>query len=734
MKTYDIAIKGTVQGVGFRPFVYNLADAIDIKGEIFNNSSGVTIIITASKDLLDQFITKIKTEKPPLSYIDSIDIKEIGFKEFNGFDIVNSESEYDKFTIMPPDISICSDCKKELNDPSNKRYNYPFINCTNCGPRYTIIKQLPYDRANTSMQKFAMCNDCKKEYTNQSDRRYHAQPIGCFKCGPKLSLWNNKCRQINSNDIIGKAAGLLKEGKILAVKGVGGYHLLCDATNDSAVELLRHRKNRPHKPFAVMVKDITLAKQIAKLSQTEEELLSSIQRPIVLLKKQNSFDKLSALIAPDINKIGIFLPYAPLYYLILQNLGRPIVATSANVSDEPICTTFKEIKKLNHIWDYCIEHDRNIVNGCDDSVAAVVKEQSLFFRRARGYAPQAVKLPFKLDKKILSLGANQKSTVAIGFEDNVILSPHIGDLNTIGSIEYFKQNIENLKRIYRFEPDIIVYDKHPNYESTKYARQFINTRQLQHHAAHIFAVMLEKKITSKVLGVAFDGTGYGDDGNLWGGEFLVCSLEKYERVAHIKYFKLLGGEKAVRQPRRVALSLLFEIYGKDAIDIDHPMIKSFSKDELNTLYISWQKGLNAPLSSSMGRLFDAVASLCDIVHIVSYEGQSGAVMENYYDSSVKGSFSWSIDDGIIDITSMIKEILEQNDKTIIVSRFFNTIVEIIKYIYSQYKYPLVISGGVFQNIVLLKLILDKIPEALFGNCVPPNDGAISLGQIIKGNN
>jgi hydrogenase maturation protein HypF len=736
-ETYAIRIKGIVQGVGFRPFIYSLATKHFLKGTVHNDSNGVMINLTCSKEVLNNFLDDIKANRPDLSQIDSIEYTQVEHKEFEKFDIIETKDIKGHFTVMPPDISICGDCRKELEDPDNRRYKYPFITCTNCGPRYTIINRLPYDRVNTSMDIFPMCKECEKEYKDPNNRRYHAQPVGCFNCGPKLELLSReRVLDLSQSKIVEKTAELINKGGIVAIKGVGGYHLVCDASNYEAVEKLRLRKRRPHKPFAIMVKDIASAKDLACINEMEEELLSSKQRPVVLLQKSAHADKNTASnTAPGIDKIGLFLPYTPLHELILKGCGRPLVATSANISDEPLCTNFDELKRLDDVWDYVLDHNRPIVNGCDDSVVAVVNDQTLFFRRARGYAPKAVKLPFKLSRNILSLGANQKSTVAIGFEDNVILSPHIGDLNSIQSVEYFKQNIKNLERIYDFKPDIIICDKHPFYESTKFAKQFkekLKVVDIQHHYAHITAVMLEKRIDQKVLGVAFDGTGYGDDGNLWGGEFFICDFDSYERIAHIDYFKLLGGEKAIKEPRRVALSLLFDIYGNDAVKIDHPVIKSFTDFELVSLYTAWEKGLNSPLSSSMGRVFDAVASLTDVIHTISYEGQSGAMLESFYDGNIKEYYPFEIKEKIIDIKPVIKALLEEENKIIAVSKFFNTVVKIIETIALKSNLKVVLAGGVFQNKVLLKLILDKIPESTFSNELPPNDGAISLGQIIKG--
>ncbi len=714
--TYKIRITGVVQGVGFRPFIYNLATKYQLKGEVSNDSLGVLIMIDSDKKTLERFVKEIESDAPPLSCIESIMIEEIEKKSFDAFMIIQSSYHDKTNTLIPPDISICQACQRELFDKDNRRYLYPFITCTNCGVRYSIIKTLPYDRENTSMDKFKMCNACEKEYHDPTNRRYHAQPIGCWECGP------------TTNMRIDEAVKILEEGKILALKGVGGYHLLCDATNDEAVKLLRERKHRPSKPFAIMVKTLEEAKKLAKINPKEQTLLTSNKRPIVLLQaKPNT---LSKYVAPHISKIGIFLPYTPLHLLVLEKCNRPLVATSANVTDEPIATNLESMQKLEGVYDALLDHDREIVNGCDDSVTMVVKNQTIMIRRARGYAPSAIKLPFKLDKKVLALGANQKNTIAIGFDNHVILSPHIGDLDTIESVGYFEKNIEILKRVYAFTPDIVACDKHPNYESTKYAKaNFTNIKEIQHHYAHILSVMAEKGIKEKVLGVAFDGTGYGDDGTLWGGEFLVCDYTGYERVAHLKPFRLLGGARAIKEPRRVALSLLFDLYSEKVLQIQNPTTKAFSQKELAIHYKAWQKGLNAPLSSSMGRLFDAVASLTGICQEMSFEGESGMLLEEMYDKNITESYPIAIYDDEIDFLPMIEDIVNDKPKEAI-SKFFNTIVEIIIAIAGEYDLLLVLSGGVFQNRVLVELILEKIPDAIFPNEIPPNDGGVALGQVV----
>jgi hydrogenase maturation protein HypF len=582
------------------------------------------------------------------------------------------------------------------------------------------------------MKFFEMCKACEEEYSNPMDRRYHAQPIGCWDCGPKLELVGRGLLSPTIDNVV----KLLEEGNILAIKGVGGYHLVCDATNKEAIQKLRDRKKRPTKPFAVMVCDMKMAREMAVIDEREEELLSSKERPIVLLDGiVGEGTPRPTGIAPNISRIGLFLPYTPLHLLILNKLNRPLVATSANVTDEPIAINRKSIEKLSSVYDYLLDHDREIVNGCDDSVVMVVKNETVILRRARGYAPVKIELPFSLEKKVLAVGANQKNTVAIGFDKQVILSPHIGDLDGIESVEYFRENIENLKRIYRFEPKVIVHDRHPHYESTKVAlRQAQGTGaelvEVQHHYAHILGVMAEKSLTTKVLGVAFDGTGYGDDGNLWGGEFMLCDYEGYERVAHINYFKLLGGAKAIKEPKRVALSLLFDVYGEKALGLHNGTTKSFTQSELKTQYLMWKKGLNAPLSSSVGRLFDAVASLTDVCQVMSFEGESGMRMEAFYDATIFDCYAFGFNNGIIDILPMIKAINEEDNTVVAISKFFNTLVELIDRLHQKYELPLVLSGGVFQNRVLLGLVLERIPSAIIGNKIPPNDGGIALGQVV----
>jgi len=738
MFTYEVRVKGIVQGVGFRPFVFNLASKYSINGWVNNDEKGVNILLYSSKQNIENFIKELKENPPSLSKIDSIEIEELNStKIYTKFEIKKSETSNNKSTIISPDISVCQDCIDDINDKSNFRADYALTNCTNCGPRYSIIKTVPYDRENTSMEEFILCEACKKEYEDPTNRRYHAQPVACEKCGPQVKLYDKNNKEISSSlEAIKEVASLINNGKIVAIKGLGGFHLVCDGTNEEAVDSLRQRKNRPSKPFAVMFKSIEQIKEYTFLSKKEEELLTSKEKPIVLVKKQDE-SSLSNSVAPNINRLGCFIAYTPLHHLLFRFLENPIVATSANLKDEPIIRFKDEVlEKLGNVLDFVLDFNRDIVNACDDSVVQVVNDEVSKLRNARGYAPTSLKLEKKVSKKILALGANQKSTIALAFEDNLILSPHIGDLNSIESMEYFTRTIETFKNFYDFEPDVIVCDKHPNYESTKFAKS-LNKELVfvQHHYAHILSTMAEYKLKEKNLGFSFDGTGYGDDGNIWGAEVFICNNKTYERAYHLKYFRLLGGEKAVKEPKRVALSLLFEQFSlEEILSLENPVIKQFSEQEIKMLHMVWTKGLNAPLTSSMGRLFDAVASLANLVHIQSFEGETGLAIEQNYDETIIESFDFEVIEKEIDLSLMIKQILEEKDIKTICSKFINSLAQIILLISQKHKeLPVVLSGGVFQNKTLLELVCKKLKNEkikyFYSKEVPLNDGGISIGQI-----
>jgi hydrogenase maturation protein HypF len=731
--TYKITIKGVVQGVGFRPFIYNLAKSFSLNGYVYNGNFGVAIVLNATQDEVETFITDIKKEQPPLASIESIEYTQVKQESFDDFTIKESVSSEVGFTNIPPDLFVCEDCARELLDPNDRRYGYPFITCTNCGVRYSIIKNLPYDRVNTSMAKFTMCKACEAEYSDPSNRRYHAQPIGCYDCGPSLSFLDNNQAQLSSGnrEPIALSIEALKQGAIVAIKGVGGYHLVCDATNDTAVQKLRERKHRPSKPFALMLKDIESARELAYIDEQEAQLLSSPQRAIVLLDKKGDAN-LSKSVAPHLSRLGIFLAYTPLHLLLLDALDVPLVATSANISDDPIATNIEELRLMSGVYDFILDHNREIVNRCDDSVVMVVEKRVVMIRRARGYAPASLKLPYPLKQSALAVGAHQKNSVAIGSEESVVLSPYIGDLGNIASIKSFERAIKDLQRVYSFNYTTILHDAHKGYDSTHYAlAQDAHKKEVYHHYAHILSVMAEHGLKNqKVLGVAFDGTGFGEDATLWGGEFLVCDYEGFQRVAHLKPFLLLGGEAAIKEPRRVALALLFDIYGKEALKIESSTLSSFSKEELTTLYTMWERGLNAPKTSSMGRVFDAVASLLGISQTISFEGESGMLLEEFYDETMSGVYDYDVSRGIIDISPMIISLTKESDTKIAVTKFFNTVVKIIVNIYGDYKdLPLCASGGVFQNRILVKLLLKEFPDLFMNEQFPPNDGGIALGQM-----
>lgn len=734
-------ITGVVQGVGFRPFIYQLADRYHLYGFILNSTAGVSVEIEGKENAIEAFVEALQQELPPLARIDRLSSDVGTYVGYTNFQILESQTQNDKSALVSPDIAICENCLQEMHDPSNRRYAYPFINCTDCGPRYSIIETLPYDRPYTSMHFFTMCEACHSEYTDPLDRRFHAQPISCPDCGPTLRLLDTEHKVLEEgNNTVKLTADAIKKGAIVAVKGLGGFHLVCDATNTKAVEELRKRKQRPVKPFAVMFPDIEMLKASAEISPEETELISSKEKPIVIVPK-SSHSMISDLVAPGIDRIGVFLPYTPLHHLLLKSTAVPLVATSANRSDEPIIRNSSELlEKLGSVVDLVLDHDRNIVNANDDSVLQMAGDEKITLRLSRGYAPKSMKLPFKSEKKILAVGANQKNSITMVFDDTLIISPYIGDLNSLEAFEYFERTLESFKRFYDFEPDVIVYDKHPEYMTTKWAKQFkadhpnLQSIEVQHHYAHLLATMAEFHLDSKVLGFAFDGTGYGDDGTIWGGEIMVADNLNYERIYNFAPFRLLGGEKAIKEPRRSALALLFDTYTLDEIhSLKLSLLQLFSEAEINILHRAWEQGINAPLSSSMGRLFDAVSSFADIVQVSSFEGESGLLMEQYVDEKITEIFPFEINNGIINLQPMVESMIKMKDKKEIVSTFFNTIIEMIFHIAKKHtELPLIFSGGVFQNKVLVEKISKRCKAenrtCYFQNETAINDGGISLGQ------
>jgi hydrogenase maturation protein HypF len=725
----ELIVQGKVQGVGFRPYVYKLANELNLEGFVLNNNIGVIIQIQGNKSLIKQFEKRLIDNLPILATIDNITTNDIDILYTGQFEIIQDtknksvHSPLNTVSILP-DVSLCIDCKNDLKEKI-KYKKYFATNCTNCGPRYSIIQTVPYDRNNTSMKDFILCNSCKDDYTNPLNRRYHAQPTSCVNCGLTLELHINNMPIItNQNQIYKTTSTLITDGKIGAIKGIGGFHIVCDATNSEVIQKLRLYKNRPTKPFAIMCKDIDTIKLLANVSNKEQEILHSIEAPIVILNKLNN-NYISDEIAPNINKIGCILPYTALHHLLFENIKNPIVATSANISGEPIIMDIQNIKEHLPFVDFIVDYNRDIVNGCDDSVVQIVNDELNILRLSRGYTPYEIQLPFKLDKQILSIGANSKNNICLAFDKKIIISPYIGDLSNIKTFDFFNRTIDTFKRFYNVNYDVIVCDKHPSYESVKWAKQQKKELyEVQHHLAHIYAVKVEHNLIKKnYTAFSFDGTGYGDDKTLWGGEVFINDKRKY----HFKQIKLLGATKAIKEPKRIALAILFDEYSLDEVlNLDLPTIKEFTKDEIKLLHQAYTKNINSPLTSSVGRLFDAIASFAGICQMQSYEGEAGLACEMGYNKLCKESFEFSLDNNIIDIKF---DFYNKN----IVSMFINTLINIIIKISLKHNQDIILSGGVFQNKTLLELLIKQLEKNnikyFYNKIIPINDSSISLGQI-----
>ena len=734
-----IAITGIVQGVGFRPFVFRLAQAHNLNGFVLNTPEGVTVEIEGSADVLDTFTRSLQSELPPLARIDTLDSTEIPAVGEHTFEIRSSDTTQNKTAFLPPDIALCDDCLADMRNPTGRFFRYPFTTCTNCGPRYTIIRTVPYDRPNTSMAPFSMCPACEAEYHDPSSRRYHAQPLSCPECGPTLSFRDNNRGRYEGSAAIDATAQAIREGKIVAIKGMGGFHLMCDATDNEAVALLRRRKNRPAKPFAVMYPDMERLEKETKLTQEEKELVASKERPIVLTER-NDASTLAPNVAPGITRLGVFLPYTPIHHLLFDQLECPVVATSANMRDEPIITDGRVLEqRMGTVIDAVLDYDREIVNACDDSLVQVAGGHLQILRMGRGYAPFSLKLPRPASKPFLAAGANQKNSIALAFGDRAVFSPHIGDLGSIEAFEYFEQTRETLQRFYEVAPELIVHDPHPHYATTQWAKMSgLPTAALQHHRAHIHAVRLEHGYDGPLLGFAFDGTGYGDDGTIWGAEVFLSDGTGLTRLHYLKPFKLLGGEAAVKEPRRAALSLLFEQFSRDEIlAMEIPTVRAFDAEEIKKLHLMWSKSLQSPQASSAGRLFDAVASLCGAIQRLSYEGESGLILESLYDPAVSDAYPFTVDGTLIDTAPMIRAILADiptDNPGLIASRFINTLGTVITGIAARHPgIPVTLSGGVFQNRTLVDIVSHRLASMgrkyLPASRFPVNDGGIAAGQV-----
>jgi hydrogenase maturation protein HypF len=725
-----------------------LAQEIGICGWVLNDSRGVTIEAESSSSNLDSFLNRLQSELPPLASISTLNQQEIPLQAEVSFAIRHSESSAEQSAQIAPDSYVCPDCLAELFDPNDRRYHYPFINCTNCGPRYSIITGIPYDRPNTTMAKFPMCPDCRREYEDPTSRRFHAQPNACPTCGPQLQLLDC-ARNAVTGDPLEQTIALLRQGKIVAIKGLGGFHLAVDATNNDAVAELRKRKNRDEKPFALMDFDLERIGAFAEIDLDEKKLLQSPERPIVLLK-QRSDNKISPLVAPHNNSLGVMLPGTPLHFLLLKELP-PLVMTSGNLSDEPIAFEEQDARaRLGGIADYLLTHNRPIHIRTDDSIARVMAGRPLLLRRSRGYVPRGLKLP-QTQNNILAVGAELKNCFCLTRCDRAFLSQHIGDLKNIETFNSLEDGVAHLQKILEWQPELIACDKHPDYMSTSYAEQFADQSdtlplvRVQHHHAHMASCMAENGLNEPCIGVIFDGVGYGDDGRIWGGEFLLGDYSGYERVGHFAYLPMPGGDAAAKEPYRMALSALIHSYGVELPKLG--FLENIPEGTLPLLKQMITKGINSPLSSSCGRLFDAVSALIGIRNINSYEGQAALELEMAIDGDTFAPYPYTVnsDSGIhiFDHAATIREIvtdLQQGTPCGTISgRFHLTLVQMLADVCERIREQsgvarVVLSGGVFQNRFLTeaaaKLLHSRGFEVFSHSLVPPNDGGIALGQAV----
>jgi hydrogenase maturation protein HypF len=758
-----LKIFGAVQGVGFRPFVFNLAEKFDLRGFVGNDSRGVFAEVEGTKPNLINFQKLLRENTPPLAHITSIEIKEITPTGETDFRIVESESRESESTLVSPDMSVCDDCLRELFDVNDRRFRYPFINCTNCGPRFTIIKDLPYDRPKTTMSVFQMCRQCQTEYENPLDRRFHAQPIACTTCGPSLFFCDAETREHGEtgNDAIEQTTQRLQQGQIVAIKGIGGFHLACDARNDSALQTLRTRKGRIDKPFAVMCKNLETAQKLVEISETEKAVLSSRERPIILLRKKPN--NLSELVAPHNQFLGVMLPYSPLHHLLFNEKLNVLVMTSGNFSNEPIVTDNDEaLDKLSHLADSFLLHNRDIFLPCDDSVMRIADLKSkiqnpkseivLPYRRSRGYAPFPVQLPFKLPP-VLAVGGELKATFCLAKGEFAFMSQHIGDMENLETLSAFEKSVDQMRKTFRIEPEIVAFDRHPNYLSAKWvkndARKIFKPETkligVQHHHAHIASVMAENGLPNeKVIGFAFDGTGYGTDGAIWGGEVLLADYRDFERLAHLRYVPLAGGDVSIKKPYRVALAHLRQV-GVDW-NVKLPPVTACSQIEQKVLIKQFEKGFNTVPTSSFGRLFDAVASIAGVRQIVTYEAQAAMEFEALADETIDSAYEFNLIENEsleIDCAPLIQQVALDvlNGISIgeISAKFNNAAANLIlrlAQIFRERKKinKVALSGGCFQNVALLKTSLNLLREndfeVLTHRLVPPNDGGLALGQAV----
>ena len=757
IKRQRVVVRGIVQGVGFRPFVYGLATSLNLTGFVRNDSDGVTIEIEGTLSNLQAFEDALFTSAPPLARIDASSIYFLPYRGETKFRIVGSQAGSERRTLISPDVAPCDDCLRELKDPNDRRYHYPFINCTNCGPRFTIVEDVPYDRGNTTMRLFSLCPDCQAEYEDPLNRRFHAQPNACPVCGPgvivngQLSIDNDQFS--TSDTALNEAARLLAEGKILAIKGLGGYHLACDALNRAAVARLRRRKRREARPFALMVPDLATAQRLCLVSAAEASLLQSRRRPIVLLQ-QRPDTAVAPAVAPCYNTLGLMLPYTPLHTLLLDAFGgwinpehpAVLVMTSGNVSDEPIAYDDDDARqRLPAIAEGWLSHNRGIYARCDDSVTRVAAGSEQLLRRSRGYAPEPVKLAQPFRRPILACGGHLKNTFCLGKGDQAFVSHHIGDLENLETLVAFREGIEHFERLFDVRPEVVAYDLHPDYLASRYALDLDVPHKIgvQHHHAHVASVMAEHGLAGPIIGVAADGTGYGTDGAVWGCEIMVADLQAFERLAHLAYVPLPGGEQAIRQPWRMAAVYLQAAYAEDFLALNIPFVRRLERQRWRPLAQMMARGINSPPTSSLGRLFDAVAALLGVRDEVVYEGQAAIELEMLA-TPVDSPYPFTISNDSVmslDVAPAIRAIVSDLQRSapapVIAGRFHCTVARLLATGCLRVREvtgieTVALSGGVFQNRLLLELLMALLRADGFhvyiNRQVPPNDGGLSLGQ------
>jgi hydrogenase maturation protein HypF len=728
----QVRIRGVVQGVGFRPFVHNLAHRLGLAGYVLNSSAGVVAEVEGAPAALDAFLAGVRREAPPLARIEEMLVSQVAPLGEREFLIRESQASEGDFVLVSPDVATCADCYRDFSDPANRRFGYAFTNCTNCGPRYTIIRDIPYDRPNTTMAGFRMCSACQAEYDDPSDRRFHAQPNACPRCGPQLSA------------PIAEAQRRLAEGAIVAIRGLGGFHLACDPRNEAAAGLLRTRKRRSDKPFALMARDLAAIDAFCLVSDDDRRALLSPPRPIVILPRRAD-SGLAEAVAPGNNTVGVMLPYTPLHHLLFS--GAPydvLVMTSGNLSEEPIVTSNQEaLDRLRPLADWFLLHDRDIYMRADDSVVRTFEGRERILRRSRGYVPRTIDLGTEV-AEILACGAELKNTFCLSKGRYAVLSQHIGDMHNYETLVFFEETLANLKKLFRVEPRAVAYDLHPQYLSTQYALDLpLEKIGVQHHHAHVASCMAENGLRGKVIGVALDGTGYGTDGKIWGGEFLVAGYDGFERRAHLRYVPLPGGDAAIRQPWRPALSYLADTFGPAAEFPDLALWREVPESRRKMVRGMLAHGINTVETSSCGRLFDAVASLIGLRQETNFEGQAAIELETIAAEDVAESYPFAIQSGDVDFRQAIEHIVAEVragvPPPVIAARFHNAVAEAIVEVCRRMRVDeklnrVCLSGGTFQNMKLLTRTLAGLRkldfEVFIHSQVPPNDGGIALGQAV----